>query len=483
MKKVAAPLAVLAAATAIGARAVDSRESRVESPAMTADVAGRIAGAAIVERGSWEILAHLTDRIGHRLSGSAGAAAAVAWTAERLRADGLEVRLEPVMVPRWVRGDETAAVTSPAPQELVVTALGMSVPTPPGGLEAEVVVADGLDALPQIADRARGRIVLFNQAMEAGNPARGYGTVVAQRSRGASAAARLGAVAVLVRSVGTLSARLPHTGGVDYGDGAPRIPAAALAAEDADLLARLASRGPVRVRLLLTCRQEPDVESANVVADLRGRERPEEIVLVGAHLDSWDLGTGAHDDGAGVAMVMDALRLLKAHGLVPRRTIRGVLFMNEENGLRGGRGYAAAHAAELSRHVAAVETDSGGFEPRGFGARVGEGGLERLRALLPFLSAVGATRITAAASGGADIDPMRPAGVPLLGLQVDGARYFDWHHTPADTLDKVDPNHLARSTAALALLAYALAEDPVPLPRPTPDPSPGPSASPAPSPR
>jgi hypothetical protein len=437
--------------------------------------------ARILEEGqrgrSYEILQHLTDRIGHRLSGSPGAAKAVEWTAARLREDGLEVRLEPVMVPHWVRGEESAEIVAPAPQRLLVTALGGSEPTPEGGVTAEVVVAPSLAVLRAMDPAVvRGKIVLMNRAMVAESRTDGYAQVVEQRSRGASEAARKGAVASLIRSVGTLDARLVHTGSVTYAADAPRIPAGAITAEDADLIARLAAGGTSpTVRLRLGCRTLPDAPSHNVVADLRGRERPQEIVILAAHLDSWDLGTGAHDDGAGVAMVMDALRLLKAHGLVPRRTLRGILYMNEENGLRGARQYAADHAAELPLHVAAIEADSGGFRPEGFNSNVSPAGLETLRAIASLLAPIGATGIVAG-GGGADIGALRPAAVPLLGLDVEGSRYFHWHHTPADTLDKVDRGDLARGTAAMAAMGWLLAEVDLTLPRPSPSPSASPAA-------
>jgi Iap family predicted aminopeptidase len=342
--------------------------------AAQAAVAGRITGAEMVEGEAYSLLQHLTDRIGPRLTGSAGAEAAVAWTAERLRSYGLAVRTEKVMVPHWVRGVEEAELVAPAPQRILVTALGGSEPTPAAGLTAEVVEAVGIEGLRALAQaEVRGKIVLFNAPMTV-NGMDGYGAAVVQRTRGAAAAARLGAVAALVRSVGTLSARLVHTGAVSYEDAVPRIPAAAVAAEDADLVHRLLASGEtVRLSLRLGCRTLPDALSANVVADLEGREAADEVVLIGAHLDSWDLGTGALDDGAGVAMVMETLRLLKTLGLRPRRTVRGVLYMNEENGLRGGKAYAAAHAAELNRHVAALETDSGGGRPRRDGDASGPG--------------------------------------------------------------------------------------------------------------
>jgi len=451
----------------------------VHSASPYAGAAGRIIGAELLDGQAFEILAHLTDGIGPRLSGSAGAEAAVAWTAERLRSYGLAVAKEEVLVPHWVRGLEEAEILAPAPQRLLVTALGGSEPTPADGVTAEVVEAAGIEGLQSLGkDAVRGRIVLFNAPM----PVRGmegYSAAVPQRTRGASEAARLGAVAALVRSVGTLSARLPHTGALNYQDSAPRIPAAAVTAEDADLIHRLLASGEaVRLRLRLGCRTLPDAPSANVVADLQGRESPGEIVVIAAHLDSWDLGTGAIDDGAGVAMVMEALRLLEELGLRPRRTIRGVLYMNEENGLRGGKAYAEAHASELPRHVAALETDSGAARPTGLSATVGEGGLERLGDLARLLRPLGADSI-AAGGGGADIGPLQAASVPLLGLRLDGTRYFDWHHSPADTLDKVDAQELALGAAAVAVVAYTLAEMPETLPRPAP-PSPAPPSPAAP---
>ena len=442
-----------------------------------APAAAGIIGAETVEGEAYRLLQHLTDRIGPRLTGSAGAEAAVAWTAARLRSYGLQVRTEKVVVPHWVRGEEEAQIVWPSPQRILVTALGGSDPTPAEGVTADVVESVGLEGLAALGSSGvRGKIVLFNGPMTV-RGMEGYGPAVVQRTRGAVEAARLGAVAAIVRSVGTLSARLVHAGGMTYDDHVPRIPAAAVAAEDADLVHRLLASGEaVRIRLRLGCRTLPDVDSANVVADLPGRERPEEIVLVSAHLDSWDLGTGAIDDGAGVAMVMETLRLLKTLGLVPRRSVRGVLYMNEENGLRGARAYAEVHAAELSRHVAALESDSGAGRPTGWSATVGAEGLEALKDVLTVLAPLGADTVTAG-GGGADIEPLHAASVPLLGLRLDATRYFDWHHSPADTLDKVDPRDLAAGAAALAVAAYVLAEMPEPLPRPAP-PAPSPSRRP-----
>ncbi len=429
------------------------------------EAAGRILGAAQVESRAYARLAHLTDRIGPRLSGSPGAAAAQRWAAGVMREDGLaNVRLEKVMVPVWVRGVERAQVVAPAAHPLAITALGGSVPTPGGGLEAEVVEVDSLERLDQMGAAVSGKLVLFNRDMGRG-PDDGYGAVSRLRVRGPSAAARHGAAGVLVRSLGTAAFRLPHTGALDYHEDAPRIPAAAVSEEDADLLHRLLASGDsVRVRLELGCRLEPDVEEANVVGEITGRERPAEVVLIGAHLDSWDLGTGALDDGFGVVVVLEAMRLLRALELQPRRTVRAVLFANEENGLRGGRGYAEAHAAELHRHVAAIESDSGGAALAGWGITAGEGAAEMLSALAAPLRFMGGA-VVAEGGGGADIGPMKPAGVPQIALRQDASRYFDYHHTAADTLDKVRPEDLVANAAALAVVAYSLAEWEGTLPR------------------
>ncbi|HYV85747.1 MAG TPA: M20/M25/M40 family metallo-hydrolase [Patescibacteria group bacterium] len=431
------------------------------------DVAARIVGEEMTTNGAWPKLAWLADRIGPRLSGSPGAAAAVAWTLEEFRRDGLSnVRAEKVMVPHWVRGEESARLVAPYGRRLLVTALGMSVPTPAEGVTAEIVEVDSLDALKTLGDKARGRIVLFSHETTAGREMAGYGATSPLRVKGPSEAARLGAVAALVRSLGTLRARLPHTGTLVYADDAPKIPAAALAEEDALLLHRLLEAGqPVRVHLSLGCVTLPDAESANVVAELRGRERPDEVVVIGGHLDSWDLGDGAIDDGAGVVMAMEALRLLKHLDLVPRRTIRAVLYMNEENGARGGKTYVETHKGEMARHVAAIESDSGADHPLGFRVAAGPGGEAAARALAAPLAAVGAADVKAADEGGVDIGPMKAEGVPLLGLRQDVTHYFDWHHTAADTLDKVEPRALAENAAAMAFMAWALAESPEPLPR------------------
>jgi Iap family predicted aminopeptidase len=328
-------------------------------------------------------------------------------------------------------------------------------------------VVDGFEQLEAAGERARGRIVLFDKAMAAFGEEPGYGTVVKLRSRGASAAARLGAAAMLIRSLGTADYRLPHTGALSYEDDARKIPAAAIAAEDAALIRRLTEGGEtVRFRLELGSADHGEVESANVLAEIRGAELPQEIVLIGAHLDSWDVGHGAHDDGAGCVIVMEALRLLSGTGVRPRRTIRGVLFTNEENGLRGGKDYAERHGGE--RHVAAIETDSGGFAPVGFGVTAGPGGVAMIQELVADLAAIDADTVSPE-GGGADIGPLRKLGVPVLGLVQDGRRYFDYHHTAADTFDKIDRAALDKNVAAMAVMAWGLAQHERTLPPPEPE--------------
>ncbi len=419
--------------------------------------AQRLLDAAGATRTAYQRLGYLCDRIGHRLSGSPALDAAIRWAVGEMKGDGFDaVRAERVMVPHWVRGRESAELVVPEKRPLVMLGLGMSVGTGPRGVEADVTVVtsfEELDALP--AEKVRGRIVCFNA------PFTSYGQTVRYRTQGASAAARKGAVAVLVRSIGPVSLRTPHTGTLRYADDAPKIPAAALTIEDAEMLARMQARGErIRVRLTMEAKQLPDAPSANVVADLRGREKPDEIVLLGGHLDSWDVGQGAHDDGGGCLAAWEAVRLLKALDLRPRRTVRVVLFTNEENGTRGGTGYRDAHAGELDKHVLAVESDSGVTQPVGFGVSGGgERALGIARKVGALLEPIGAGRITEG-GGGADISPLMERGVIGMGLTVDSSRYFDIHHTPADTFDKIDPVMLNRCVAAMAVMAYVVADLP-----------------------
>jgi hypothetical protein len=437
----------------------------------------RIRDAALNDSYALDTLRHLTDNIGPRLAGSAQAQHAVEFVAGQMRAAGAEVRLEKVMVPHWVRGAETGEVVQwagQAPrttQKVVLTALGGSVGTPPEGLTAELLVVNSFPELKQLASgAAKGRIILFDERFDQrlaaqGNSLEAYEQSVVYRSAGPIVAGSLGAAAVLIRSVGSAEYRLPHTGATYYAPDYPRIPAAAVSAEDADLLANLARQGPVRVHITLTAQSLIPVESYNVVADWTGSEHPEEVVIVSGHLDSWDLGTGALDDGVGVAVSMDVVHLLQRLGAHPRRTIRFVAWMNEEMGLDGSRAYGAAHEADFARHVAALESDFGSGHPGGI-TYVGKAELgEWLRPLVPVLEPIGAAILTRGTDAGADVQMLIEKGVPGFTPSVDGRRYFDYHHSAADTFDKVVPRELNENAAVLAVLAYALADSPVKPPR------------------
>jgi len=439
------------------------------------EAANRIIAAATADRGGWEKLRYLSHRIGHRLSGSRGLEQAVEWSVATLRADGHEnVRAEKVMVPHWVRGAESAELIAPVARPIALLGLGGSGPTPRKGLVGDVVVVRDFAELERLGDKVKGKIVLFNHAMPPHSEEKGsgYGEAVAYRTAGPARAAALGARAALIRSLTARSLRSPHTGATRFADKQKPIPAAAISLEDADLIAELAGSGePVRLKLSMGARLLPDAASANVVGELRGREKPDEIVVISGHLDSWDVGHGAHDDGAGCVTAMQALTLLRQLGLRPRRTIRAVLFTNEENGLRGGRQYAIDHAAEMSRHVMALESDSGAFQPRGFHVEGSDAALGQVSDIFTLLEPIDAHRAEPG-DGGADISQLG-GDVPKLGSWVDGSSYFDYHHSHADTLDKVDPALLNRHIAAVAVVAYVIADMPArlapgPPPRRTP---------------
>lgn len=397
-----------------------------------------------------------------RLSGSKGMLDAEQWAVETMHSIGFDdVRLEKVMVPNWRRGVEAAATTSPGATPLRVTALGGSVGTPLGGIEAEVVEVRSFEQLQKLGDAAKGKIVFFNRPMPRAfrRTGRAYGAAVPQRSNGAIEAAKVGAVAALVRSVTTAVDGFPHTGAMRYDEEIAKVPAAAIATEDAEALAGMLKEGDVRVSLELGCRTLADVEGHNVIGELRGSERPDEVVLIGGHLDAWDLGTGAHDDGAGCVHCLEAIRLLKAIGWRPKRTIRVVLFANEENGLRGARAYAAAHEGEIAKHVAAIETDSGGFTPKGFSCSLRDGEAAAVERLFEPLDELGAGLfLPGAGAGGADISVLHARGVPCFGMWVDGHRYFDYHHTSVDDLPAVNERELALGAAVLAYAAATLAD-------------------------
>ncbi|MGC2112415.1 MAG: M20/M25/M40 family metallo-hydrolase [Candidatus Korobacteraceae bacterium] len=429
--------------------------------------------------------AHLTDNIGPRLAGSPQAAGAVDYVAKELRKLGLEVRLEKVTIPQWVRGEERAELVSypgqvpGTQQKIVVTALAsINAATPPEGITAEVVVVNNFDELAALPrEKVEGKIVVFNERFDrsmaaAGFPLEAYEQAVAYREGGCEAAARRGGVAALVRSAGGAEFRLPHTGETGYDPKLPGIPAGAVAAEDAELMARLSAEGPVRLHLVLTPKLVGEVDSYNVVGDLKGSRHPEQVVVVSGHLDSWDLGTGAIDDAAGVAVAMQAAQILKRLDLQPERTIRVVAWMAEEIGIFGGRAYAKQHAADVVNHFAAIETDLGAGHPMGINACCDEAMLKTLQPIASVLQTSGAGILRSSEDTGADIIPLRVAGVPTFSPLQDARRYFDYHHTAADTLDKIDPRELRENAAVVAVLAYALANMQTDLPRkpqPVPD--------------
>lgn len=402
---------------------------------------------------AWERLRELTDGVGHRLSGSASLERAVEWAARGLEADGMRVTKQPVQVPHWIRGEARAALIAPVERPLALLALGGSVATPKEGLQAEVLVVTSFEELAARSSEARGKIVLYDVPMTHDEQGPGYEAAVAFRGRGPAEASKLGAVAALVRSVTERSLRSPHTGATRFKDAAP-IPAAAVSTEDASLIHRLSQKAPVRVELFLSSEQRPDATSHNVIADLVGTERPDEVVLLGAHLDSWDVGQGAHDDGAGCAIVMEAQASLQRLGLRTRRTVRVVLYTNEENGLAGARAYRASYGEQP--HLAALEADTGGFLPLGFRVESEDPRhLEFVREVARVMGPVSATQVKVGHSG-ADLSPLADTKAMLLGLDMEPWTYFDYHHSEADTLDKVDPAALQADVAAVATLAYLL---------------------------
>jgi len=424
-------------------------------------IADSLIRAATGDSAAYRRLGVLVDTFGHRLSGSASLEAAIDWILSSMRMDGLErVRGEPVMVPRWVRGEESAHLVKPRAAPLEMLGLGGSVGTPRQGITAPVLVVTSFDDLDRRAAEARGKIVLFDVPFTEYTATRRY------RSEGPSAAARVGAVACLIRSVASSTIRSPHTGVLQYDSTVTKVPAAALSVEDAMMLHRFQERGePVVVTLRMSARTWPDAPSRNVVAELIGRERPEEVVVLGGHIDSWDVGQGAMDDGGGVVAAWEALNVMRRLGLRPRRTVRVVLWTNEENGGRGAREYHNAHAAE--RHVLAMESDNGVFNPRGFtfaGSDSAAAVIRQVAALLEPLGATGVKRV--AESPAADITPLVNDGVPGMELDTDGTRYFWYHHSDGDTLDKLDPAEMARCVAAMAVMAYVIADLPDPLPGP-----------------
>lgn len=431
------------------------------------ETANRIISNGRAENESWLKLQELCDDIGHRLSGSASLEQAIEWAQRSMREDDQEnVRAESVTVRKWTRGRESCELVEPRAMPISMLGLGGSVGTPAEGITAETIVVrdkDELDSLPD--EKIQGKIVVFNYVMpkysiEKGS---GYGGAVQYRTNGAKWAAERGAVAALVRSVTAKSLDSPHTGMMRYGGTETRIPVAAISIESAMMLDRFQARGiPTRVTLKMEAKDEGPVESANVLAEIVGREAPDEIVVVGGHIDSWDVGQGAQDDGAGCVAAMEALNILRKLGLRPRRTIRVVLWTNEENGLAGAQTYLAKHQHE--NHVAGIESDSGGFRPQGFSVELEdesktERAVAQLGEIVQLLEPLGATKAQAGMSG-SDVGQLKVLGTPCLGLDVDGSLYFDTHHSHADTVDKVDPQELSDCAISLAVMTFILADMP-----------------------
>ena len=423
-------------------------------------VAGKLIGAATETDFAHKRLAELCDTFGPRFSGTTNLEAAIDWALAQMRADGLEnVHGEDVVVPHWVRGEESAEMLKPIHQKLPMLGLGGSVAAPKKGIIAPVLVVRSFEELKQRAGEARGKIVLFNASFVS------YGETVAYRRRGASQAANAGAVASLIRSVTPFGLQTPHTGMMVYEDGVPRIPHAAITIEDADKLQRWQERGnQVVVRLNMAAKSLPDVHSRNIVAEIVGRERPDEIVLVSGHMDSWDITPGAQDDGGGVLCAWEAVRLMHQLGIRPRRTVRVVLWTNEENGLRGAKNYAERHRQELPKHVLAIESDQGVFQPTGFTLKGGAQTKALVGQVGSLLRGIQADKIVSG-GGGSDVEQLALAGVPVMELTVEGSKYFWFHHTAADTPDKVNPKELSQCAAAMAVMAYVVADMPESLPR------------------
>jgi carboxypeptidase Q len=454
-------------------REVAAPQAKTYSPELMKNLV-TLRDAALADDYAYHQVAYLTENTGPRPTGWPQTDAAVHYVADELRKLGLDVHLEEVHVPRWIRGNESAELVDypghvpGVTQKIVVTALGGNTPTPGSGITAEVVVASNFDQLKSLGrQNVAGKIVLFNVPYDekkamAGFWGEAYGEAVDYRGRGAKEAAALGAVACLVRSVGGANYRLPHTGH----NTAAGIPAGAVTAEDAELVAHLASQGPVRMHLVLEAHTGEDTVSDNVVADLKGWEHPEQVVIVSGHLDSWDLGTGAIDDAAGVAVAMETAELIHKLGLHPRRTIRVIAWMDEENGGHGHDTYAKDYAGQFANHVAAIESDLGSDHPLGFNVKMNPAALPWLAPVQQVLSSFGANLIQPTQySPGSDISPLVQGGVPGLGILQDGRFYFNYHHTAADTLDKVNPQTLRENAAALAVMGYAIADMPEPLPR------------------
>lgn len=465
-------IAFIAVVFAVFVSAGSAQESQPAPAGARQEFIDRLVKEAYGSGRAYSMLEELVTVAPARLSGSANAARAVEWAKKTLEGAGADsVCLEKVMVPVWRRGKtQSLAIVSPEAAKadpLPIFALGGSIATPPGGITAEVIEVRSFEHLRALGDQAKGKIIFFNQPMDRSLPSTGaaYGGAVRQRGRGAVEAAKMGGVAAIVRSMTTRLDDHPHTGAMGYEDGVVKVPAAAVSTMGAERLAkRLAAGEKVVLHFEIECETLPDAESANVVADYRGTEKPDEIVLVGGHLDSWDVNQGASDDGTGIVQSIEVMRLWKALGIRPKRTLRVVCFMNEENGLAGGRAYYEAHKDEMAKHVVALESDSGGFTPRGFAFDATNADMPDLKAMGSLLEVLGAERITGA-GGGADVSPMNAAGVPLASYVPDGHRYFDVHHSALDTIEQINERELEAGAAAMAAMLYMIADREKPLER------------------
>jgi carboxypeptidase Q len=432
--------------------------------------ADSLIGMALRDSSAYRRLAQLADTYGPRHSGSLALERSLDWIVDQMQRDGLEnVRKEPVTVTDWVRGTESLELLVPRRRPMRMLGLGRSVDTPAGGIRATVLVVKSFAELRARADEARGRIVLFNVPFDTTvHPFTGYGRTVIYRAVGADSASAVGAVAVLVRSVTPHSLNTPHTGAMapyDTSGRLRRIPAAAITVEDAEMLQRMQDRGDrIEVRLRMSARTLLPSRSYNVVGEIRGSEKPDEVIVMGGHIDSWDVGQGVVDDAAGCVATWEALRLIKQLGIRPKRTIRVVMWTNEEIGLAGANAYRDQHRAQLDNHVLAMESDNGVFRPLAIQVGAGAGGLAMMQSIASLLAAVG---IDSARTGGpqADIGPLFAAGVPVASIATDATKYFWYHHSDADTMDKIDPADLAKNIAIFAVIANTVANMEGTLPR------------------
>lgn len=412
---------------------------------------------------AWDRLTYMADTFGPRFSGSQNLEDALDWILEEMQKDGFDkVWGQPVMVPHWVRGEERATLISPRKQELPMLGLGGSVATPEGGITAEVIVVKSFEELESVKDEVKGKIVLYNAEFTS------YGRTVQYRMNGAIEAAKLGAVASIIRSVGPFSMQTPHTGTMNYEEGVDKIPHAAITVEDAMMIQRMYDRGnKIEIHLDMNAKTLPDFESRNIIAEIKGSEYPNQIIVLGGHIDSWDVGQGVMDDGGGSIASWEAARLLIKNGIRPKRTIRVVLWANEENGLRGAAEYhrwVKEEENSLNNHVLAMESDAGVFDPIGFGFTGSDRGFEILTEIGKTLKPIESGTVTKG-GGGADIGPLMNDGVPGMGLVVDGEKYFWYHHTAADTMDKLDKDDFNECVATMATFAYAVADIEERLPR------------------